>query len=79
MRGFSAAYGLLVAILVGAGLGFLVDSWTHHGPLALLAGTFLGFGAGLYSLYQAMMADSQSRPPADPNVTTTPDKPPEPK
>jgi F0F1-type ATP synthase assembly protein I len=67
MRGFGAAYGLLVATLVGGGLGYLVDRWTHHGPLALMAGTFLGFGAGLYSLYQAMMADAKARPPAEHN------------
>jgi len=76
MRGFGAAYGLLVATLVGGGLGYLVDRWTHHGPLALIAGTFLGFATGLYSLYQAMMADAQARPPAEP---ANHDKPPEPK
>ncbi len=64
MRGYSAAYGLLVSILVGAGLGYGLDHLTHHGPLGLLAGTFLGFAAGLYSIYQALMADSDaaSRP-----------------
>jgi F0F1-type ATP synthase assembly protein I len=64
MRGFSAAYGLLVSTLVGGGLGYLIDRWTQHSPLALVAGTFLGFAAGLYSLYQAMMADANhDKPP----------------
>ena len=58
MRGFSAAYGLLFTILVGAGLGYGLDSWLHLGPLGTIVGTFLGFAAGLYSLYQAMMADA---------------------
>jgi F0F1-type ATP synthase assembly protein I len=58
MRGFSAAYGLLVSILVGLGLGFGVDHLTHHAPFGMLAGIFLGFAAGLYSMYKAMMADA---------------------
>ena len=61
MRGFGAAYGLLVSLLVGAGLGYGLDRLTHHSPLGLLAGTFLGFATGLYSLYQAMMADADAQ------------------
>lgn len=66
MRGYGAAYGLLVSILLGGALGYLVDRWTQRAPLALIAGIFLGFGVGLYSLYQALMADSASRPRVEP-------------
>lgn len=60
MRGFGAAYGLLVSILVGAGLGYGLDRLTHLTPLGLVAGTFLGFASGLYSMYKAMMADADA-------------------
>jgi len=66
MKGIGAAYGLLISVLVGAGLGFAVDHFTHLSPLGLLIGIFLGFGAGLYSLYIVLMANTP-----DPSTSST--------
>jgi F0F1-type ATP synthase assembly protein I len=74
MRGFGAAYGLLVSTLLGGGLGYGVDLLTHRAPLGLVAGIFLGFAAGLYSLYQAMMADARTPRDKPPNPEN-PDNP----
>jgi ATP synthase protein I len=39
----------------GAALGYGADYVLHTGPWGLLVGCLLGFGAGLYSVYQALM------------------------
>jgi F0F1-type ATP synthase assembly protein I len=55
LQGISAAYGLLGAMIGGAALGYGADYVLHTGPWGLLVGCLLGFGAGLYSVYQALM------------------------
>lgn len=72
MRGLGAAYGFLVAILIGSGLGYGLDRLTHHTPFGLLAGIFLGFVSGLYSLYKALMADIPPPPPGTDGKDETP-------
>lgn len=54
MKGFSAAYGFLGALLGGAALGYLVDAWLGSQPWGLVLGILLGFGSGLYALYVAL-------------------------
>ena len=68
MRGLGAAYGFLASILVGLGLGYGFDRWTHHGPFGMLAGILLGFVAGLYGLYSAITADAASSSPPRPEA-----------
>ena len=60
MRGFGAAYGLLASILVGLVLGLGIDHLARCSPFGMIAGIFLGFAAGLYSMYKAMMADADA-------------------
>lgn len=55
MKGLSSAYGLLVAMLGGAGLGYMIDSYFRISPWGLLLGSLLGFAVGLYGVYQALM------------------------
>jgi ATP synthase protein I len=38
------------AILLMAGLGYLVDRWANTDPWALLVGVVVGFAGGLYNL-----------------------------
>ena len=48
----STQFGFLLAasVLVGLGLGWLVDSWTHVGPIAYLLGALLGMASGVFSV-----------------------------
>lgn len=55
MKGLGAAYGLLVAMLGGAGLGYVIDMYFRVSPWGLLLGSLLGFAVGLYGVYQALM------------------------
>ncbi len=47
----STQFGFIMAasVLVGLGLGWLVDSWTHVGPLAVVVGALLGMASGIAS------------------------------
>jgi F0F1-type ATP synthase assembly protein I len=50
----SAAYGLVVALIVGAGGGYFIGSYFHASTLGLILGILLGFATGLYGVYQAL-------------------------
>jgi ATP synthase protein I len=40
-------FELVVPMLVGGGIGYLLDRWRHTSPLFLLILGFAGFGVGL--------------------------------
>ncbi len=54
----STQFGFLLAmsVLVGFALGWLVDRWTHVGPVALFVGALLGLAAGTYSIVKLTKA-----------------------
>ncbi|MBV9524029.1 MAG: AtpZ/AtpI family protein [Alphaproteobacteria bacterium] len=52
--GFRIGLELVVAVVCGLGAGWLVDRWLGTRPLAMIAGMFLGFAAGLVNVYRAM-------------------------
>ena len=43
---------LLAALIVGGGLGYLVDSYFNSSPVGILIGVFLGMSAGLLNVYR---------------------------
>ena len=45
---------LVVAVVVGTGLGWLIDQGLGSRPWAMLAGVILGFAAGVVNVYRAM-------------------------
>ena len=53
-RGMRVASELLAALLVGAGLGWGFDAMFATKPWALLAGTGLGFAAGMLNTMRAL-------------------------
>lgn len=60
-------YGMTLAMstalfLVG---GYLLDRWLGTLPLFLIVGTFVGAGAGFYSLYFHMVVQPRQRSAAD--------------
>ena len=65
-RGFRLSSEFVAAVLVGAGLGFLVDYGLRVSPWGLIVFTLLGFAAGVLSLMRA----SQPRTPDGPDSPT---------
>lgn len=51
----SAAYGLIGSLLALTAIGYGVDYFLHTSPWGLILGSLLGFAAGLYGVYQALM------------------------
>ncbi len=73
-QGFRLASELIAAVIVGLGLGLGLDALTGAAPFGLLAGLFLGFGAGLRNAIQAFgkpdETDDEEGATRAPNETT---------
>ena len=54
LRYSGAGMQLCIAGLLGALLGWWLDGKLGLSPVLLILGTFLGFGAGFYTLYQEL-------------------------
>ena len=75
MSGFGMAMRigveLIAALIVGVGVGLLLDSWLETTPLFLVAFFFLGAGAGILNVYRAAggfgLAAGYARPPENVN------------
>lgn len=54
----SSQFGILLAVsvLVGTGLGWLVDQWTGVGSVAYLVGALLGMISGIVSVVRLVQA-----------------------
>lgn len=69
MAGFGNALRLssefIAGILVGAGLGWVIDQWAGTSPWGLIIFLFLGFGAGVLNVLRSagMVADAGIRVP----------------
>lgn len=51
--GFRMSIELLVGLLVGLGLGWLIDRWLDTGPLFMIVLMFVGIGAGILNVVRA--------------------------
>ncbi len=45
---------LVAALIVGAGLGWLLDQWLGSAPWLMVVFLFLGMGAGVMNVYRVM-------------------------
>lgn len=58
MSGFGLAFRigveLVSALIVGVGIGLLIDHWLGTGPWGLVVFFFLGAGAGVLNVYRAV-------------------------
>ena len=43
---------LVVAVVVGSGLGYGIDQWLGSGPWVMIVGVFLGGIAGMLNVYR---------------------------
>jgi F0F1-type ATP synthase assembly protein I len=62
----STQFGFVLAasVLVGLGLGLLVDRWTHVGAIAYLVGALLGMVSGVFSIVKLINVFLRKEPPA---------------
>jgi len=61
--GLASGIGIQFAasVLVGLGLGLLVDRWLHTTPWALLTGLVLGIAAGAYGVVRMAMREMRNQ------------------
>ena len=52
-RGFRLSTELVAGVLVGAGLGWLLDWWLGTSPLGMIVFLLLGFAAGVLNVMRA--------------------------
>jgi ATP synthase protein I len=52
-RGFRLSTELVAGVLVGAGLGWLIDRWLGTSPWGLIVFLMLGFAAGVLNVMRA--------------------------
>ena len=68
-KGLGMAYRigteLVVATLIGTGLGYLVDRWLKTTPWCLIIGTLVGTAAGFLNVYRIIsrMVDEDNSSP----------------
>ena len=60
-RGVQLSAEFVAGILVGAGLGWLMDRWLGTSPWGLIVLLLLGFAAGVLNLMRAVGAVPQNR------------------
>ncbi|HLH21457.1 MAG TPA: AtpZ/AtpI family protein [Chloroflexota bacterium] len=60
----STQFGFLLAasVLIGLGLGLLVDRWTHVGVIAYLVGALLGMASGVASVVKLVNTFLRKKP-----------------
>ena len=49
-------FTLISAVLVGGGIGYLLDRWLHTAPFLLLLGGLVGFAGGFVDLLRTAQA-----------------------
>ncbi|MBF0370758.1 MAG: AtpZ/AtpI family protein [Magnetococcales bacterium] len=59
--GMRMASELVSAVMVGAGLGYLLDSWLETQPWMTVVFLFLGVAAGFRNMYRAVNPDNSER------------------
>ena len=62
-RGLRLGSEFIAAILVGAGIGWLLDSWLKTGPWLLLVFVMVGFAAGVLNVTRAAAQMNRASPP----------------
>ena len=62
-RGLRLGSEFIAAILVGAGIGWLLDSWLKTGPWLLLVFLMVGFAAGVLNVTRAAAQMNKASPP----------------
>lgn len=59
--GFKIAVELLAGVMVGVGMGVLLDRWLGTSPWLLLVFLTIGFAAGITNMLRAVRANDKAR------------------
>ena len=66
---FRVSVELVSALVVGVGVGWLIDSWLGTGPWGMVVMFFFGAGAGIMNVYRAVeglgLGGRPVRPPGE--------------
>lgn len=62
-RGLRLGSEFIAAILVGAGIGYLLDVWLNTGPWLLLVFVMVGFAAGVLNVTRSAAEMNRASPP----------------
>jgi ATP synthase protein I len=64
-RGLRLSVELVAGVLVGTGIGWLIDRWLGSAPWGMVLFLLLGFAAGVFNVMRAagVMADNSLNPP----------------
>ena len=62
-RGMRLGSEFVAAILVGAGIGYLLDSWLKTGPWLMLVMLLVGFAAGVLNVIRSAEEMNRAAPP----------------
>jgi ATP synthase protein I len=55
-------FELIVPMIVGGGIGYLLDRWLHTAPLFLIVMGFAGFGIGLRNMLKTASSLDTKQP-----------------
>jgi ATP synthase protein I len=53
---------MAIATVLGAGLGYLIDSWLGSTPWGMIGGLLLGAAAGLRNVYRVTNPPDRNKP-----------------
>lgn len=62
-RGLRLGSEFIAAILVGAGIGYLLDLWLKTGPWLMLVMVMVGFAAGVLNVVRSAAEMNRAAPP----------------
>lgn len=65
-RGLRLGSEFIAAILVGAGMGYLLDLWLGTGPWIMLVMLLIGFAAGVLNVTRSASEMNRAAPPPPP-------------
>ena len=54
-------FTLISAVLVGGGIGYMLDRWLHTAPFLLLLGGLVGFAGGFVDLLRRLKRGEKSQ------------------
>ncbi len=52
---------MIGGVLIGGGIGYLIDRSAHTSPAFTLVGGLLGFGAGIWDIIRRLLRDEKTK------------------
>lgn len=52
---------MIGGVVIGGGIGYLIDHWAHTSPLFTLVGGFLGFGGGIWNILRRLLREDKRK------------------